>query len=142
MGQCYNSIVVTASVEDVWNTLRNFHELSWASGVVDSVEVIGNLGAHDIGARRRLNGVFHETLTKLNDAERTLSYTIDEGPGPLTPELVDRFTGTVQAFPVTATGDTFVLWTSDYATQDDTAVGEFCNPIYQALLEALAKHFA
>ncbi len=142
MGQCYNSITVNAPVEEVWKALRNFHDLSWAAGVIESLQVVGDSGANETGARRILNGVFHETLTGLDDGARRLTYTIDEGPGPLAPNAVESYVGEVQAFPVTATGETFVLWTSDYATQDDTAVGDFCNPIYVALLGALQKHFS
>jgi len=37
---CYNSCLVNAPVDRVWSALRNFHDLSWAGGVVQSVERI------------------------------------------------------------------------------------------------------
>ena len=138
MGQCYNSIVVNAPAEKVWAAVRNFHDMSWASGVIEKVEAVGNKRPSEVGAKRVLNGVFHETLASVNDTERVLSYTIDDGPGPVASDVVDRYVGTVRVFPVTATGQSFVLWTSAYNTKDDGAVGEFCNPIYQALLLAMA----
>ena len=36
----------------------------------------------------------------------------------------------------------FVLWTSRYDALDEAAVGDLCDPIYQALLAALRRHFA
>jgi len=142
MGQCYNSVVVTASPEDVWKALKNFHDLSWAPNVITSVEKIGDKPGLEIGARRKLNGAFLETLIELDDEKRTFRYTIDDGPGPVAPEVVEKYVGSAALFPVTTTGETFVLWKADYESKDDDAVGEFCNPIYQALLTDLAKTFA
>ena len=141
MGQCYNSIVVNAPVEDVWNSVKSFHDLSWAPNVITQLDVIGDKKDGEIGAQRKLNNVFAETLIELNEAERSFRYTIDDGPGPVAADLVESYVGSVKVFPVTATGQTFVLWISDYKTKDDGAVGEFCNPIYQALLKDLARHF-
>jgi carbon monoxide dehydrogenase subunit G len=142
MGQCYNSVVVSVPAEDVWKALKNFHDFSWAPNVISKVDVIGDKGGTEIGARRRLNDAFLETLVEFNERERTFTYTIDDGPGPIAADLVQRYVGKVKVFPVTATGGTFVLWTSEYKTKDDAAVGDFCNPIYQALLKDLAAHFS
>jgi len=141
MGQCYNSVVVNAAVEDVWNSIKSFHDLSWAPNVITQVDVIGDKKDGEIGAQRKLNDAFVETLIELNETERSFRYTIDDGPGPVAADLVESYVGSVKVFPVTATGQTFVLWMSDYKTKDDSAVGEFCNPIYQALLNDLAGHF-
>jgi hypothetical protein len=43
---------------------------------------------------------------------------------------------------VTDTGQTLVVWSSSYDSDSSEAVGEFCNPIYQALLAALKSHFS
>ncbi len=55
---------------------------------------------------------------------------------------VASYEGRAQVFPITATNQSFVLWTSEYKANDEAAVGEFCNLIYHALLAALATHFA
>ncbi len=57
MGQTYQSTVVNAPVEKVWERLRNFHEMSWASGVIEKCEPVGELQGNQIGAKRLLNGV-------------------------------------------------------------------------------------
>lgn len=141
MGKCYNSVVVGAPCAKVWKALRNFHDLSWAPGVITSAEAVGDLKADQIGARRILNEAFHETLLALDDHERTLSYSIDDGPGPVAKDAVRNYVGMVRARPVTDGDTTFVEWESRYDSPDDKSVGEFCNPIYQALLGALKQHF-
>ena len=37
------SIVIGASVDDVWTWFCNFHDLSWAPNVIASVEKVGAL---------------------------------------------------------------------------------------------------
>jgi hypothetical protein len=74
---CYNTCVVPASVEHVWDALRDFHNLSWAKGVVEKVAVVGECASDQIGAKRVINDVFHETLLALDDEARSLKYSID-----------------------------------------------------------------
>jgi len=138
---CYNSCVVNAPVERVWSALREFHDLSWAPDVVKSVTRVGDAPGDRIGARRVLNGAFHETLLALNDVERELLYSIDDGPGAVSKESVTGYVGAVRVRPVTDGGGTFVEWSSSW--QDSKGgVKEFCDPIYQALLTALQQRFA
>ena len=142
MGRCYNSVVVDAPCDEVWQALRNFHDMSWAPEVITSITAVGDKKAGQTGAKRVLNEAFHETLLSLDDDDHTLSYSIDDGPGPVAKGAVDNYVGTVRARPVTDSNATFVEWESSYASSDDKAVGEFCDPIYQALLSGLKNHFA
>lgn len=142
MGRCYNTTVIDAPVNEVWQRVRDFHDLSWAAGVITKVDRIGDAGGTEPGAKRILNDVFHETLMSLDDDTRSFSYTIDDGPGPVAKEAVRSYVGSVQVLPVTDRDASFVEWQSNYETDDDGAVGEFCNPIYQALLGALKQSFA
>lgn len=142
MGKCYNTVVVKAPHKTVWETIRNFHDLSWASGVVTKTDVVGDLKGNQIGAKRILNGVFHETLLSLDDKEHTFSYSIDDGPGPVAKNAVKDYIGSVHVLPITESKTTFVEWQSTYDSPDNQAVGELCNPIFQALLKALKKHFS
>ncbi|MCZ6451009.1 MAG: SRPBCC family protein, partial [Deltaproteobacteria bacterium] len=77
---CYNSVTVNAPVDKVWETLRRFHDFSWCPDVITKLEVVGDLGGTETGAKRILNGAFHETLLTLDDEKRTFSYSIDDGP--------------------------------------------------------------
>ena len=59
---CYNSIVINTPADEVWDVLKNFHDLSWSKNVVSNVEIVGDKSADEIGAKRILNAAFHETL--------------------------------------------------------------------------------
>lgn len=142
MGSCLNSKVVEAPIDQVWAVLRDFHDLSWAPNVFTEVQKIGDKGPAELGAQRKLNGAILETLVEIDDIERSLRHEIDDGPAPLDADSVTSYQGYVRAFPVTDTDRTFVLWTSQYETRDDGAVHQFCDPIYQAVLNDLARHFA
>ena len=141
MGKCYNTIVVNAPVEKVWSTVRDFHDLSWAKGVVEKTEIVGELKGDQVGAKRILNDAFHETLRTLSDLNYLVEYSIEDGPGPVAKDQVRNYTGHVQLYSVTADNSTFVEWTSKYDSPDNAAVSELCDPIYVALLQALRAHF-
>ena len=142
MGKCYNTITVNVPIDKVWSTIKDFHDLSWAKDVIESVEKVGDKKGDQIGARRILNGVFHETLHAVNELAHSFAYTIDDGPGAVSKDLVRNYVGSVKLLPVTSDNSTFVEWATRYDSADDSAVGELCNPIYHALLEALRSHFA
>ena len=139
---CYNSVTVDAPVDQVWQALRDFHDLSsCCPDVITQLEPVGDVGGTEIGAKRILNGAFHETLLTLDDEERTFSYSIDDGPEAVSKDNVQGYVGEVRVFPVTDDDSTFVLWTSLWDSSGG-GVQEFCDPIYQALLGALKNHFA
>lgn len=138
---CYNSAVVPASAERVWQTLRDFHNMSWAPEVIENCGPGNNLLGTQIGAKRVLNGAFHETLLALDDQDRVVRYSIDDGPDAVSKDNVSGYVGQVQVFPITDTGETFVLWSSSWESSGG-GVAEFCDPIYQALLGQLKKHFS
>ncbi len=142
MGKCHNSIVVAAPIDKVWATIRNFHELGWATGVIEKTDVVGDLAGDQIGTQRVLNDAFHETLRGLDDVNYTIQYTIDDGPGPVAKAEVSSYVGTVQLHAVTTDNTTLVVWTSEYTSNNDSAVGELCNPVYKGLLGALQSHLA
>ncbi|MDP6580075.1 MAG: SRPBCC family protein [Vicinamibacterales bacterium] len=138
---CYNSCVVDAPADKVWAALRNFHDLSWAPGVITSLQAVGDAAGDQIGAKRLLNDAFHETLHGLNDADRVVTYSIDDGPDAVSKDKVSGYVGVVRVFSVTDGDGTFVEWSSSW--QDSQGgVKEFCDPIYKALLDSLKQHFA
>jgi len=142
MGKVYRSTVINAPVDQVWAKLRNFHDLSWAPAVVEKLEVVGELKGDQLGAQRKLNGVFEETLVELNDRDRRFQYCIDDAQGtPVAKGDVSDYIGTVQAYSVTDGGQTFVTWSSNW--NDNAGAGaEFCGGIYDALLGQLKASFA
>ena len=137
MGTCYQKIEIDKPVLQVWDTICDFHDLSWAPDVVSSVDKIGAKSGNEIGAGRVLNGVFYETLTKLDPQNLTFSYSIDDGPGPVASDAVSDYVGTVK---VTKSGNRCVVeWSSAFKSQNENDVADFCNPIYMALLNSLKE---
>ena len=137
MGKCFNKIEISAAPQKVWDTINNFHDLSWAPGVVESLEKIGSASGDEVGAARLLNGVFKETLTALDPAGLTFSYSIDDGPGPLAAGAVDNYISVVKISE--SGGGALVEWNSTFESANESEVEEFCNSIYQALLTALKE---
>ncbi len=136
---CYNSTVVPAPVDEIWALMRNFHDMSWAAGVITSTEPVGNPAGDQIGAKRILNDAFHETLKRIDDENRIIEYSIDDGPDAVSKDNVQGYIGTVRLLPVTDAGSTFVEWSSSWGSGGE-GTAEFCNPIYRALLDALKNH--
>ena len=142
MGRCFNSTVIAKPCDEVWKTIRDFHALDWAQSVINNVEVIGDVLGDQVGAKRLLNGAFLETLVSIDDDACRFSYSIDDGPEPLAKGSVSNYLGTVVLRPVTDADATFVEWEATYDSPAESAVADFCNPIYVALLDAMKKHFS
>ena len=73
---CFNSTVIAASADKVFETLNNFHDLSWSKNVITKLDVIGDKNGHEIGAKRVLNDAFHETLQSVDLVNRSFTYSI------------------------------------------------------------------
>ena len=142
MGSCYNSIVVDVPREKVWETIKDFHDLAWADPVITKLEIVGDKTGSQIGAQRHLNDAFLERLVSVDEEGFTFTYSIDDGPDPLSKDAALNYVGTVRLLPVTDSGATFVEWTSSFQSDSDQAVSDFCNPVYVALLGALKSHLA
>jgi hypothetical protein len=140
MPSTYQSIVINASIRDIWDKLSNFHELSWASKVLPGIEKIGDKNGDEIGAKRVLNDAFHETLTRVDLENYLLEYSIDDGPSPVSKEEVSNYRGLIQLSPAQDADGTLVVWTSSWESNSEDAV-DFCHGIYIALLNELAKSF-
>ncbi len=141
MAGCYNSTIIEAPIDDVWQMISNFHQLGWADPVVTKVAICGALAGTEVGARRILNDVFHETLLTLEPSEYCFTYSIDDGPGPLAHEKVSNYIGKVILQPITDSNSTFIQWSSEFISEMETDVVEFCDPIYIGLLAALKAKF-
>jgi len=139
MGKTYQSIVINAGADDVWGAINNFHEMSWAPNVITKLEVVGDKTGNEIGAQRVLNDAFSETLLSVDGDQRTFSYSIDDGPPPVSANDVTNYVGTVTVTPVTqGDGGCFVEWSSKWENVNEEAA-EFCHGIYVALLDDMKK---
>ncbi|MFT7561627.1 MAG: hypothetical protein ACI93R_003556 [Flavobacteriales bacterium] len=137
MGKCYNKIVIKSSADKVWNTISDFHDVSWASGVVTSLTNSGDENGKTAGAKRILNEAIHETLISIDPENKTFEYSIDDGPGPISKDAVSNYKGVVKVN--SSDNDCLVEWSSTFESENEGEVSEFCNPIYMALLNALKE---
>lgn len=135
MGNCYNKVEIEAPINKVWELVKDFHDMSWAPGVITSLEVVGDKKGNEVGAKRILNEAFHETLTKLDHDNYTFSYSIDDGPGPVAEDAVKNYIGVVKL--AESSNGTSMEWNSSFESANENDVVEFCNPIYRALMSAL-----
>jgi len=141
MGKCYNSTIVDDSIEEVWEMIKDFHKMSWGDKVITEVDIVGEISGTEVGAKRILNEAFHETLLSVDSKNFSFTYSIDDGPGPVSKDSVSNYVGKVSLYPVTDSGKTFVEWISTYESDSDSVVGDFCNPIYAGLLSSLKSKF-
>lgn len=138
---CFNAVVVDAPADEVWKAIRDFHDGSAFPNVIENLEVVGEKNGTEVGAKRILNGGFHETLLGIDDANRTFRYSIDDGPEAVSNDNVTGYVGEVSVQPVTDTNSAYVTWSSDWESSGG-GVKEFCDPIYAALLQDLKEYFA
>ncbi len=137
MPSTYESIVIKAPLDVVWSRIRDFHDCSFAPRVLPDCEKVGDKGGTEVGAKRILNGVFHETLTHHDERSHAISYSIDDGPSPVSAEEIRHYVGSVRLRPITEGGGTFAEWSSRWEADGDAAVA-FCSEIDRALLRGLA----
>lgn len=138
MGRTYQSIVINAPADQVWAVIGNFHDLSWAPGVVTQIEVVGSRNGGEVGAQRVLNDAFRETLREFDDDGRSFAYSLDDGPSPVSRADVSNYVARVSVRPVTVGGGTFVEWSSAWERNDE-ATADFCHGVYAALLADMKK---
>jgi hypothetical protein len=137
MKQTYQSIHIGAPIDKVWQTIRDFQDLSWAPNVITSCTNQSDKPGSELGSKRLLNEVFHETLIECDDATHTIRYSIDDGPSPVSQQDVSNYIGCLRLLQVTKDNSTFVEWSSSWESKSDDAV-TFCHGIYVALLDDLA----
>jgi len=140
MGKTYQTTIIDAPLEKVWEKVRNFHDFSWAPNVVTSCIAVGDKKIDQIGAKRVLNKVFHETLVEYSELNRSFKYSIDDGPPPVSKNDVKEYYGSVRLLPVTDSDKCFIEWSSRWESKSNEAE-EFCHNIYIALFADLHKTF-
>jgi hypothetical protein len=140
MGKTYQSAVINAPVNQVWKKIRNFHDLSWGAAVVEKCEAVGEKPGDQIGARRILNGVFHETLVAFSELDKSFKYSIDDGPAPVSKNDVKEYIGAVRLISITDNDTCLIKWSSSWEAPNDDAC-DFCRNIYVALINELKKAF-
>ena len=75
MGNCYNKIEISSPITEVWKTISNFHDMSWAGNVIINVSKVGDKEGNQIGARRVINGIIYEVLSRKIPCRTISAYT-------------------------------------------------------------------
>ena len=138
MGKTNQSINIQAPVAKVWEAISDFHDMKWAPNVVTELKPDGDTPGDQPGSKRVLNGVFHETLLAVDNAQHIFSYAITDGPSPLSKDEISNFIGLVKLKPDGNGGGTTVEWSSSWQNNDEQ-VHEFCHGIYVAFLDDMKK---
>ena len=140
MGKTYQTAVINAPVDQVWNKIKNFHDMSWGSAIVEKCEAVGAKSGDQVGASRILNGAFHETLVAFSEVDKSFKYSIDDGPAPVSKDDVKDYIGEVRLIAITENDTSLIEWSSNWESPKDDAC-DFCHNIYVALLNELKKSF-
>ena len=138
MGQFHIEEEISASVDAAWALLSDFGNLGdWAPGVAGCV-----LEGSGVGAVRNLDmgGMkIAEKLLSLDEASKTFSYSIEEGPLP-----VQNYVATVTVSDAGA-GKAKIGWgaTFDNGPLNDEQAAGVASGVegsYRGMIEAAAKH--
>jgi len=140
MGKTYQTAVINAPVDQVWGKIKNFHDMSWGSAIVEKCEAVGAKAGDQIGAKRILNDAFHETLVAFSEVDKSFKYSIDDGPAPVSKNNVKDYIGAVRLIPVTEDETCLIEWSSSWESSTEDACS-FCHNIYVALINELKKAF-
>jgi ribosome-associated toxin RatA of RatAB toxin-antitoxin module len=143
MPRPYASGVVPASVDDVWSVIGDFNSLpDWLPAITASELTSG--GGAEVGAVRRLTlsdgGIVVERLLVLDAPDHSITYEFVENPFG-----ARRYISTLRIAPVTATGETFVEWWSEFDADeaDEKRLTEFfAGGVYGSGIAALRYRFA
>jgi hypothetical protein len=138
MPSTYQSNIINAPIDKVWQAINNFHDMSCAPNVISSCEAVGDKPGTEVGAKRVLNGAFHETLFELDEDNHRLRYMIDDGPDPVAAPAVTNYIGEIKLTPVTMQDKTLIEWSSSWISDEDDAVS-FCHNIYVAVMGDMAE---
>lgn len=136
----YESRVINASTDKVWEHVRSLDLSTWVSSV-KSVEIVG--GASEVGSLRKVH--FNDGTTQvyklleLSDLNHTLTYDLIESNPPVT---VTSAIYTLALKRVTHDNTTFIEWYSDFSNDATQEVLQDSKYKKQEGLESLSKKLA
>jgi len=141
MPNVYQSGILPASPERVWEKVRDFNALPEWHPAIASSELEGAPG---VGGVRHFflqeGGELREKLLGLSDREHRCDYTILESPMPL-----KNYLATFKLYPITTTGETFMEWYASFDATDPAAESDTVSTVsgvFSSGIESLRAHFA
>jgi Polyketide cyclase / dehydrase and lipid transport len=136
----YESAVVPAPRQQVWQKIRDFNALpAWHPGIAKSELEGGDC----VGCVRHFflqNGAeLRERLLALSDLDCTCVYSMLESPMPL-----KNYVATLRLYEITATNQTFAEWIAYFDVTDASAEAdtvETVHGVFKTGFESLMKFF-
>ncbi len=139
MPQVHASLVIDAPVSQVWDRIKDFHDFSWAPGIVTSCIAVGDVAGNEPGAKRFINEAFLDRLIEYDTAGHGYKYAIEDAPSPVSPAEVGNFVGHLRLSA--ADGDrTLAEYSGDWELENDEA-SSFMDEVYSGLLGELSQRF-
>jgi len=135
MAEARVSRTLDTTPEALWSCVRAFGDLRWLPGGTD-VEIRGE-GVGQVRIITRPWGTVHERLTALDDAARTLTYTVDEGM----PLPVSDYEATIVVDDDGGKGR--VTWSCRFEPDDGVAEDDVAADLqkrYGGAIGAIARH--
>ncbi len=141
MPYVYESGIISAPRQQVWEHIRNFNALpKWHPAIATS-QLEGSTG---VGVVRHFflvgGGELREKLLGLSDQECSCSYTIIESPMPLT-----NYLATLKLYPITTTQETFMEWYAYFDATDLASAAETVQTVHNVFasgIESLRKFYS
>ena len=143
MARVYVSSVINASIDKVWERVRDFNGLPrWHPRIRDS-RIEEALPADKVGCIRNFhlqNGdLVRERLLGLSDYDMFCTYSILESPMPL-----DDYIATLRLTPITDGERCFIEWSAEFTcdpAHETSLVEGISGGVFQAGFDALKRHF-
>lgn len=143
MARVFVSTVINAEASAVWDRIRDFNAMpKWHPRIRDS-RIEDALPSDKIGAIRNFHlqsgDMIREQLVGMSDYDLFFSYTMLEGPMPLS-----NYMSTLRLTPITDGGRCFAEWSAEFdcdpADASDLQNGIGTN-VFQGGFDALKRHF-
>ena len=142
MIKIHKSSVLDASVNRVWETIRDFNALpSWHPAVKDS-RIEDELPNDQVGCIRNFNlhdgGTIREQLLAHSDIQHYTTYSILDSPMP-----VENYVATIRLTEITDGDRSFIEWSAEFDTDAESDMRELVGDgVFQGGFDALKKALA
>lgn len=134
----WTSRLIRAPVDRVWAGMRDFARMGDWHPEISAMAMIGGVRSDKVSGVRDFlfgEGRIHEELLHLDDVERSFSYRILKSELPWL-----NYVSGPRLWPVTATNETFAVWTGDWVASpndDVTLIPTIERDVYQKAFETL-----
>ena len=139
MPSVHASVTIDAPIDRVWDKIKDFHDFSWAPGIVTACEDVGETAGNAPGAKRLVNDAFLDRLLEYDAAGHGYKYTIENGPSPISPAEISNFVGHLRLESEDG-GRTRADYSGDWEAEGSEAV-DLMQGVYGGLLNELAEQF-